>query len=288
VRALLPSLALAALLAGAAPLASAQLVQPVTGAFEDVYLVTGRVVDSRGEPVAGADLTVGLSQTGVRAAPLRAVTNCKGDFITSFNLRAPTVEGSVSVTVRGRDGVPDASATARFDPFFRRNDLVVRLEGPSDYRCAPSDDVWPIAVSVTGRVVNRTDPRERDGVTYESEPFRGQVRLRFVDANGTTHCPPAANAPPGVCDFLYVDERGDFRYTFTFPGPVDANGTMALVVGNKTYPAQVDPLTRQAVLLVETTGRGAPVPASPAPGPGLLPLALAVLGAALLARRLRR
>jgi hypothetical protein len=287
VRALLP-LVLAALL-GAIPVAAAQqLIQPITGSFEDVYLVAGRVVDARGEPAAGAQLTVELSQPGVRAAPLKAVANCKGDFITSFTLRAPTPQGSVAVTAHGRDGVPDAKATARFDPFFRRNDLDLRLEGPWEYRCSGADDVWPLAVSVTGRIVNRTDPREREGATYEAEPYRGQARLRFTDANGTTHCPPAANAPPGVCDFLYVDERGDFRYTFTFPGNVEASGTMTVLLGNQSFAAQVDPLMRQAVLLVEATGRGAPAPPANAPGPGVLPLALAALAAALLARRLRR
>lgn len=286
-RALLP-LALAALLGLAPVVAAQQLTQPVTGAFEDVYLVSGRVLDSRGEPAAGAELIVELSQPGIRAAPLKATANCKGDFITSFTLRAPTSQGSVTVTARGRDGVPDAKASATFDPFFRRNDLVVRLEGPWEYRCTGADDVWPLAVSVTGRIVNRTEPHERDGVTYGSEAFHGIVRLRFTDRNGTTHCPPAANAPPGVCDFLYVDERGDFRYTFTFPSPIEANGTMALLIGNQSFPAPVDPFTRQAVILAEATGRGPPAPSAPAPGPGPLPLALAALATALLARRLVR
>ena len=279
-------LALALLLA--APAASAQLVQPVQGAFEDVYVVAGRVVDERGYPVAGAELTVELAQPGIRAAPLKAPTNCKGDFITSFNLKAPTTKGSVTVTVKGRDGVPDAKATERFDPFFRRTDMVIQIAGVSDYRCAPNEDVWPIAVSVTGRIVNRTDPREVDGVTYEAVPYAGQARLRYTDANGTTHCPPAANAPPGACDFLRVDERGDFRYTFTFPEPVDANGTMAVVIGDVAHAGKVDWLTRQAVLHVEATGRGAPVAATETPGPAPVLVALAAVGAALLSRRLAR
>ena len=288
-RAPLPLLLLALLLGGAPLAAAQQLTIPVTGAFEDVYVVAGRAVDSRGEPVAGAQLTVELAQEGVRAAPLKATTSCKGDFITSFSLKAPTAQGRVSVTVHARDGGTDGRATGSFDPFFRRTDLVVQLKEPWAYRCAPKDDVWPVAVSVTGRVVNRTEPYEKAGVTYEARPYPGPLRLRYVDGNGTLHCPPpGANAPPGTCDFLAIDERGDFRYTFTFPAPVDANGTVTVLVGETPHSLKVDPLTRQAVLLIEATGRGPPAPPAPAPGPGPLLVALAAAAAALLARRALR
>ena len=282
---LLALLALPALLPGA----GAQTpIQPVTGAYEDVYVVMGRAVDSRGEPASGAELTLTLSQPGVRAEPLRATANCKGDFITSFNLRKATAEGSVTITLHGRGNASGATVTERFDPFFRRTDALVRLPGPWEYRCSEKEDVWPVALTVTGRIVNRTDPWEKDGVTYDGRPYSGQARLRFLAPDGTVSCPPPANGAPGVCDFLYVDERGDFRYTFTFGGPVEAKGTMTVTLGGQTWSADVDPVTRQAVLLIEATGRGVPVPPAETPGPGPLLLAFAAVAAALLARRRAR
>lgn len=272
------------------PMAGAQtLVQPVRGAFTDVYLVTGRAVDANGGPVAGAEMTIELVQPGVRAAPLQATTNCRGDFITSFTLKGVSRQGHAKLTLEGRDGVPNATARADFDPFHRRSDVVVRLDGVWNYRCP--DDVWASSVTITGRVVNRTEPYQKDGVTYESIPYEARhARLRYEDADGAVHCPLPPNAPPGTCDFLGIDERGDFRYTFVFQDPVEAKGRMHVVVADKDHVAEVDPVTRQAVLFIEATGRGAPAPPAPSPTPGPAPLvlALAVVAAALLARRLVR
>lgn len=283
-RAPLPALLL--LLALAGPAAAQTLVSPLEGAFTDVYVVAGRVVDSRGEPAAGATLSVTLDQRGVRAAPLQATTNCKGDFITSFTLRNPTREGTVSVAVQGRDASGEGANTTRLDPFFRRSDLAVRLPGPWEYRCDAQQDVWPISVTVAGRVVNRTQPYERNGTTYEAEPYGGVGRLRYTDAAGVTRCPPAANAPgTDACDFMYFDERGDYRYTFTYSAPVEAKGSVTILLGNETFTVPVDPVLRLATFAVEATGRGPPPPAAEAPGPAPLLVLLAATGAALLARR---
>lgn len=279
---------LLALLAMGATATAQTPIEPVRGAFTDVYVITGRAVDARGEPVAGADLVVELDQPGVRAAPLHATTNCKGDFITSFDLRNVTSRGKVTLTLRGRDGVADATTTQALDPFFRRTDAILTLPGEWTYRCAPKEDVWPIALSVAGRIVNRTDPYEEKGATFHARPWDGQARLRFTDADGEVSCPPAQNAPPGVCDFLLVDERGDFRYTFTFDRPVPANGTMHVVLGDDVHSLPVDPATRLATFRIEATGRGAPPVGGDAPGPAFALLVLATLGAALARRRLRR
>lgn len=273
------------------PAAAAQptLVQPIRGAFTDVYLITGRAVDANGGPVAGADLTIELVQQGVRAAPLQATTNCRGDFITSFTLKAVSHKGYARLTLEGRDGVPNATARADFDPFHRRTDAVVRLEGPWNYRCP--EDVWNSSVTITGRIVNRTQPYERDGVTYESEPYGArQGRMRYEDGGGSIHCAPPPNGPPTACDFLAIDERGDFRYTFVFQDAVEAKGRMRVVLGDKEHVAEVDPVTRQAVLFIEATGQGAPPAPTPAntPGPAPLLLVLAAAAAALVARRALR
>lgn len=269
------------------PGAGAQtLVQPVTGAFTDVYVITGRAVDSRGEPAAGADLTIEIQQPGIRASPLRATANCKGDFITSFNLRDASPRGSVTVTLHGVEGIPDAKASEPFDPFFRRNDVVVQLQGHWNYRCEEKDDVWASALSVTGRIVNRTDAYRDDNVTYHAVPYKGLARLRYEDPQGNQQCPPVPNGPPDACDFLRIDERGDFRYTFVFLDPTEAKGRMHVILDDHIYSAEVDPLTRQAVLAIEATGRGAPRDETPL---DVLPLLAAGAAlAALLARRARR
>lgn len=270
-----------------APEAEAQtLVSPVRGAFTEVYVIAGRAIDSRGEPAAGAQLVVDLKQQGVRAEPLQATANCKGDFITSFTLRDVRASGSATVTVKGRDGSADGKATTSFDPFFRRSDVVVTLPGPWNYRCDEGQDVWPISLSVTGRIVNRTE-RYQDGVvSYDAKPFTGVARLRFV-INGTLTCPPSATGPPGSCDYLHIDERGDFRYTFTFDRAVPPTGTMAVVIEDQVFSGEVDPKTRQAVLLIEATGQGRPAEDAPTPGPGALPV-LACVALAALATRARR
>ncbi|HWH08712.1 MAG TPA: hypothetical protein VNX21_05890, partial [Candidatus Thermoplasmatota archaeon] len=158
-----------------APVASAQtLVSPIEGSFTEVYVVAGRAIDALGAPAARAEVVVELDQEGVRAAPLRAATDCFGTYVTSFTLKDAKAEGKVKVTLKGR-GAPDAVATAALDPFHRRTDLNVRYEGQWEGGCGDTA-LWDSRVTVTGRLVNRTDPYEENGVTYHARPYAGPLR----------------------------------------------------------------------------------------------------------------
>lgn len=256
---------------------------PISGGYEDVYIIAGRVVDGVGQPVAGGDLRLELDQENVRAEPLRAKTNCYGDFITSFNLRHVDPRGEVRIAVLDQGGAEIADTTLSLNPILRRSDATLRIDGEWGYRCPENSDLWPGRVSVTGRIVNRTEPYEQDGVTYDAKPYHGLLRLTYVDENGQMHCPPAQVADK--CEPLATDERGDFRYSYTFAETVPGTGTMQILVGDQAFNATVEPGARIAVFHVDLSGSG--VEPERSAMPDLAPLAgvLAVVGAALWRRR---
>lgn len=267
------------------PLAQAQTFSnPIEGAYADVYVVTGRIVDSEGNPAAGAELLVELSQRGVDAKPLRARANCYGDYITAFNLKAPEATGSVRVTVKGKDGGEDVSASVKLDPFYRRSDQNVRIPYRWEYVCTEEKSFWPGRISVTGRVVNRTEPYDHEGTTLHAKPGVGYVRVRFIDSLGRTFCPPAQD--PSQCQPIPIDERGDFRYSFTFSETIDPKGSIEILFGEKRWNQTIDADFRIATHKIELSGQGPPQ-TKPTPPAAFLP-ALAVVALAALALRRRR
>lgn len=270
-------LAVAAVALAAAFLAPSALAQtvtnPVEGEYDEIYVLTGRVVDSNGEPAAGAILDVDVEQRDVEAAPFPVRANCFGDFIATFNIRYIDATGRAIVRLRGADGgVPAQEQTVRLDSFFRRSDLVLQTEAPWKKECAEDrSSAWPGRLSVAGRILNRTESYEIDGTRYDAKPYVGRVEVWYVNPEGFRFCPPTLQ---GVgCENLATDERGDFRYSFTFPDPTPAEGVMQIVVDGKTYNATVDPVGRIAFHHVELSGQGAPVRGMPFPGVGAMTFA---------------
>lgn len=281
---LLAALVLVAILL--APAAAAQtMAQPVRGTYQDIYVISGRAIDSEGNPVAGGKLTITLDQPGVRAEPLSAVANCKGDFITYFTLRDIRHDGKARIVLQDKDGGAGDEETVELDPFFRRSDAILRLPTVWGSRCSEKEDVWPVSVSVAARILNRTEEYMSGGQSYHARPYDGIIRLRYETADGQVICPPLPNGPPDACETFITDERGDFRYTFTLDDTVDPRGTMSILLGDASFNATVDPETRIAVLYIEATGQGAPTPIKPAPGAPLGALLAGLVAVALLARR---
>lgn len=265
------SLALVGLLLAATllqPAAGAQTtINPIEGAYTEAYIVTGRILDSAGEPFSGGHVRVELQQSDVKAAPVTATVNCKGDFITSFNLRAPSYEGSVKITAYDGQTVL-GTTTAPLDPFWRRTDASMKLGSVWGNVCTGNQDVWDVSATVTFRMLNRTDPYKIDEHEFQANAYRGFLRLRYEPPGAATVCPPKPNAP-GVCEQFLPDERGDVRYTFTLDQPFEAGGRVHVLLQNHTdegcderlgtcYTIPIDPETRLGVRYFEMTGRGAP------------------------------
>lgn len=276
------------LLVLAAPIALAQThAVPITGKYEDVYVIIGRALDSRGLPVSGGRVTIELEQEGVTAQPLVAAANCKGDFITAFNLYNVDPRGRARITLEGPAGSEPVSTTVTLDPFYRRSDVSLRLGVPWGNECASETNVWPVSASLSVRLLNRTDPYSAHELEYHARPYTGVIKLRFQAPNGNSVCPPHPQPQaPGDCETFIVDERGDLRYTFTLDQPFDAGGIVDIVLQEgRTISVAIDPATRMAFGHFEITGRGPPEGIYDTPGPGVL---LALVGALVAAMAISR
>lgn len=278
-------LAALCLVLAAAPAVAQTIAIPIQGNYDDVYVVTGRVVDPRGEPVRGGIAVIELAQEGVKAEPLRAGINCKGDFVTAFNLRHVDPAGEVIVRVLGADGEPAGEERSRLDPFYRRSSVVVSIDEEWRQVCAREADLWAVSASISARLLNRTEPYEREGETFHARPYTGIVRFRYHAPNGDTVCPPHPQNPQ-VCELFQVDERGDVRYTFTLDRPFDAGGNIEIVLHEGgTIEAPVDPVSRMAFANLEITGQGPPADIYETPAPAALALLALVAMALVLPRR---
>lgn len=271
------------------PLAAAQtLVNPVKGEYNEVYIIAGRAIDALGRPATGATLLVELEQKGIRAEPLQAKTDCFGVFITYFELKEVKSDGKATLTLKGEQGGLDTRTTVTLDHFYRRSDVLMRYEGKWQSYCPDQTPLFGNRVSITGRILNRTEPYEVDGVKYDAKPEIEQVRLRYWDQPNHYVCPPSAEAP-GNCDARagLVDERGDFKYSWLFEKTFDvpADAKVEVLAGDKSWNFTVDPTYRVATALIEATGQGPTKLETPA-----APLAalLALVGLAALASRPKR
>lgn len=279
------ALLLLALLGLAAPLVAAQTaINPIEGPYEENYIVTGRILDKNGNPASGARLSVTIVQQGVRASDEPATANCKGDFIVAFRgLHEVSPRGQTKVTLLANPLGAEVVAHAALDPFVRRTDMRMDVPYAWTYVCAEEKNPpFDTVISVTGRVLNRTDPYKAEGVTYHARAYKGPVALAWMASDGSFVCPPATT---GGCDTTYTDERGDFRYTWTFQQPVIPGGHVSVFVGGKVFNATVDPTSRLAVHHIELSGQGPPA-TERTPGAGALFALAAVAVAALVARRL--
>lgn len=273
------------------PIASAQThAVPITGRYEDVYVIIGRALDSRGLPVSGGRLTVELEQEGVTAKPLVAAANCKGDFITAFDLRQVDPKGRAKITLDGPAGTPPVSTTVALDPFFRRSDAILRLDVPWGNECASETNVWPVSASLSVRLLNRTDPYSAHDMEFHARPYTGVVKLRFQAPDGNTICPPHPQSQtPGECETFLVDDRGDLRYTFTLDQQFPAGGIIDILLhegGSISVP--IDTTSRMGFGRFEVTGQGPPDGIYDTPGASvLLVLAGAFVAAMAISRRRR-
>lgn len=275
-----------------APLALAQTTgSPLLGRYEDSYTVYGRAIDSRGLPVRGGFAFIEIEQEGVRANPLRAGINCKGDFIAEFNLRHVEPKGRVKVTIVGPDGENNVTVSTNLDPFFRRSDVAAKLDVPWPHECKSETDVWAVSASMRVRVLNRTEPYQVLDETLYAKPYTRIFKMRFEPpGGGEPICPPHPQAA-GQCELFQADERGDIRYTFTVDSPFAGGGFVTLISAeneNETYTIEVDPETRVGVKYIEASGRGPPSELYETPGAGVvLTVALSALAAMAFSRQRR-
>ncbi|MFA5860253.1 MAG: hypothetical protein WDA16_01020 [Candidatus Thermoplasmatota archaeon] len=271
------------------PLAQAQgtLTSPIQGTYTDVYVLSGRIVDALGQPVVGGELRIELDQKGITAKPLDAKSDCFGVFITYFDLKHVDPAGVARITLKGTNGGPDAHESVSLDPFWRRSDVNITYQGQWSSVCPDQTNLFSQRVSVSGRILNRTETYQSGSESYEARPQAGYVRLRYWPTNSSSECPPADQ--PGYCDPVNIDERGDFRYSWVAPNPRDATGHVEVIWANETRQNfTVDQTFRYALAFVETSGRGPPPQSKPSPGPDSV-LLLGVVGAlALIVARRRR
>ena len=157
----------------------------------------------------------------------------------------------------------------------------MRLPETWPFECAQKPDpAWDTQVSVKGRVVRATQPREVGGVTYHAEGYSGQVGIRIWKNESIYDCPPDGQ---GGCAPIGTDQLGNFKYTWVYPARIEPTGWVEVLVPNGTglrsFNYTVDSDVRLALALVDVTGRGPP-PSDPMPGPAA---ALVVADVALVA-----
>ncbi len=276
------AVAIAALVA--TPAAAQVLRRPLLGDFEDIYLVTGRVVDREGWPVNQAILTVSVDNLeGIRVEDTKIGTDCRGDFIAYFDLKTiPRGRGRVTVSVDRPDGLAGFQPTSRtqdVDVVFRRNDfsIVLAFDWPST--CPAENNArtyWHGLASVRGRVVEgHAKAFDVNGSSVYARP----VPYWPVDMNVTVNrdgmrWPPDSTIP--------TDERGDFLYSWTFDDNVTVASIEVVVKGVRTR-VDVDPVARVAFVklnLGETPDLG-----TPAAGAAIVAIAIVVAAVAGRARR---
>ncbi|GEM_PF-3887641 len=272
-----------ALLALLAPLAAAQeRINPIQGAYGEVYVIAGRALDADGNPIVRGTVTASLDSPGVQATPLSIGTDCYGTFFGYYTLHAVNPKGSITVAIKGPDG--EGSQSKGLDPFFRRSDFLLRYPGHTQGACPDAQPTpWGSRATVSGRLLERVPSYDPGTGSLDARPFQGYVRLALVLKDGSRFCPPSQQGAT-LCEPIPVDERGDFRYSWTFNDAFNATGHVEVVAGNRTFNETLDPVYRIAWADEETTGQGPPAPA-PTPLPPVLALA-AVAVAAFAARRL--
>jgi len=270
----------------AAPALAQTAASPVKGKYSEVYIIAGRAIDSVGEPLRGASLLVELDQRGVTAEPLRAKANCKGDFLTDFNLLFVEAKGKAKITAMRPDGSPGPSTTVSLDPFFRRSDAVLRYDEPWNAVCSEEADVWNVSASLKMRLLNRTDRYTERETEFFARPYAGVLKMRYETVDGNTICPPHPQDQSGrVCEQFVPDERGDIKYTFTLDQPFVAGGSIVVIPPEgPEIRVTVDPVTRLGVRNEEMSGLGVPEELYDTPGPGVFAL-LAVLALLVTMRR---
>jgi hypothetical protein len=254
-------------------------IQPPQGEFTDVYFVAGRVVSEDGRPVNHALIEVVVTGVrGVRVEPVTVQSDCHGDFGAVFNALG-AMEGRPKVTAR-LQAEPDRNVTAAeetqdADTFHRRNNFVFENPGEWERGCGDVHTYWDTRVTAWGRVVEGVPGYEENGETFHARAVEGKQVNLSVTTDGRTHGPPRGS-PPTV-----TDERGDFKYSFTFGRALDS-GTLHLNVGGEWQNATIDPVTRIAFFNVNVGDDPPAVQGFLTPAASIVAALTAVAAAALL------
>ena len=248
--------AILALALAPSPAAAQTLAAPIQGNYDEVYVIAGRAIDKDGFPLSGGNVTIEIPG----AAPLRAGLNCKGDFLASFPIRHVEADQVGRVRLHALTEGDDDVAEFKLDPFYRRNDVTLRLDGAWMKVCAREQNVWDVSASIAIRVLNRTEPYQAGGETFHARPYAGLVDLYFEAPGGNRVCAPHPQIQrEGVCERFIPDVRGDVRYTFTLDQPFPGGGRIEVTYAdNKTLFLDVDAETRIVTSYLEVSGRGAP------------------------------
>ncbi|HVL49435.1 MAG TPA: hypothetical protein VM889_12820 [Candidatus Thermoplasmatota archaeon] len=269
-RFLLPLLVVALV---ALPLASAQtIVRPPSGAWHDLYFVSGRVVDAQGLPAVNQKAVISFDVAGATVKPLTTTITCAGDFTATFPIRDVRRGGTVTLEIDGQ------RITQKVDTHLRRTDFEVELGRRVDNQCSQIFDVWHARFTVTGRVIESVAGHDVNGTRYFARPL--PQRLMGV----VILFPDGVNRP--APEPIVTNEYGDYKYSFTFHD----NFTIAKVVitiADKKYESFIDNRTRIAVANFDLGDPSLDRSAIPMPGAALAGLALA-LAVGLGGRRARR
>lgn len=267
-------------------------VDPATYCTYDLhYLVMGRILDVNGLPAKGAQVLVTIDQAGVKDGSGNAPTqsglgNCKGDFEFDFaGLRRVLDSGKARVTIVGDAGGANVTVEMGLDSYYRRSDFAIRLPYAWPYECTQKPDpAWDTQLSVKGRLVNRSAPYEVVGETYHATLVSGGVvGLRWYDGTASTdgrmryHCPPDAT---NGCAPIPVDDLGNYKYTWTFPNPIELGGWVEVVVPRdggepEYYNLTIDREYRLAMGVLDISRAGPP----PVETPGLGAILVLAAGA---------
>ncbi len=280
------ALLLLSLLVMALPPACAQsLINPVRGDFASTYLIYGRAIDAQGKPVVYGTVNATLAQEGVQPTSTPIGTDCYGFFIGYFTIGNVDPHGTLTVTLEGPAG--QATDKHGLDPFYRRSDFTLTYPGAWQGPACRDKVVplWEGRVSVSGRLVERVAPYTENGATLTSRAHPSYLRLTWVDQHGVRACPPQGD-DPRVCETIPTDERGDFRYSWTYNESIEPIGHVEVDWGNATTNLTMDPKMRIAFGEIEVNGQGPAPVGKPAPIPSAPLATLALVGTALAARRL--
>ncbi|HWH08590.1 MAG TPA: hypothetical protein VNX21_05275 [Candidatus Thermoplasmatota archaeon] len=174
------------------PLAAADHV------YSHRLVVTGRVVDAEGLPVAGQAVRVavaGVDATHPCFDAAEAVTGPRGDFTLCLHAHEMTDGVMVNVTVAG------ASAEAAVDPALRRAAVRLQLPEPAAARDIEGERLFAKTFRVEGRVMRAlAGVASVERVNVTSTPAGGEV-VRVVLARDGTEL-AAGNAT--------TNEHGDY------------------------------------------------------------------------------
>lgn len=254
--------------------------------FASHYNIQGRLVNDRGFPVSGVDVSASLlGITGIDR------TSCGGN----FNIPIPTKEtigefAEVKVTAK------DQTKTLKVNIWSRRTDVTFVTTGGVSNACANDREVegWLYRYTVEGRLVERIDAIDAPGGKLFARPIVGETVEMAMSAEWTNL---SGGAKKGVYEarsragLPTTDGAGNFAFSFTVADELDGgfkvdekNVTkLNVTLKDRVLDVQPDYLSRYSY--VEIVRGAAGGGSTPAPA---VALALGAVAAAILLAGRRR